>query len=161
MKFKISIVLVLLILACKSPEDFKNLCNPAYIFKTENKAQINLQLMVDNVFDPFCSPCHTTDSFQSTSSTIRIGYLPLDKGIISLRNDFVFKNILGDYIDFQTPVNSKLVKVLKEAGIRRAGDSGIIEYQEPRNRCEMPEDVVQGIIWWIENANGSMDRLLQ
>jgi hypothetical protein len=161
MKYKISIFLILLILACKSPEDFKNLCNPSHIFKDEDKGEINLQLMVDNVFDPFCSPCHTTDNFLSSSSAVRIGYLPLDKGIIGLKNDFNFKNTLANYINFQEADKSKLVKALKEAGVRRAGDAGIIEYQEPRNRCEMPDDVIQGVIWWIENSNGSMDKLLQ
>ena len=159
MKLKFLIFSFLLIYSCKSPDDFKNLCDVPFIFTEDKKDLIDFDLILTEVFQPYCSKCHTTESFLSTI-TKRNGYIPLDENIKSqLIGNLDFYNTFAKYIDFQNPKNSILLRVTEKAGISREPFDGLVEYKEPRFQCGLPDDVRQGMIWWIEKANGSIDKL--
>lgn len=159
MKAKIAFGMLIILLACKSPDDFENICDPPYLFEEKNKDLVDINIVVDNVFEPYCAPCHSTTAYQN-GLTDRSGYLPLDRGITTLKSDISFLNRLESYVNFLSPEDSKLIQAMKKAGVLRADEFTRIQYLEPRNICEMPEDVIEGLVWWIENANGSITNLL-
>ena len=102
---------------------------------------------------------HSTQIFQGTKP--RINYLALDLDAKSnLSENFTYLNLLSQYIDFANPINSKLIQVLKTDTISRYNNEGRVFYREPRNSCYLPEDFIQGLKWWIENAK-TKDNLLK
>lgn len=160
-RLKIIFVIILTVIACSEVDEFRDTCNPAYVFNESVRPNVNYSLVAEQIFDPYCSPCHSTQTYQ-TNPQRRVGYVPFDSAVpLRLASDFSFKTSLARYINFTNPRDSKLIQMLSEAGISRAPDAGIVQYREPRFNCRLPDDYVDALVWWIQNARGSIDALVQ
>jgi hypothetical protein len=148
-----------LFFTCRKIDDFRQICNPPFFFKEEIKASVDYTMIATQIFDPYCSRCHSTEIYLGTK--LRVNYLALDlEAKSSLSENFNYINLLSQYIDFNNPINSKLIQVLKSDTISRYNNEGRIDYREPRNSCYLPDDYIQGLKWWIENAK-TKDNLLK
>lgn len=163
MKHSYLILLLIIMITCdRIDEDIANQCNPAFIFKEDFKNTVDYTMIADQVFQPYCSPCHSTSSYILNNSETRIGYLPLDDQIKNrLSGNLQFYALFEKYIDFDNPSESLIVKSIKAANVKRADFGDNIDYREPRFNCFLPDDYVEGLIWWIENANGKTENLFK
>ena len=156
--FIILFSIIILLLTC-SGNGTDNICNPNWFFREEDKSQVDFEEISLNVFDPYCSSCHSTQVYLN-NQTNRDGYLPLDSQIKELKSDQIFLQLLRNHIDFARPQQSIIYQVLVKPDVINYDGTGFIKSIEPRNNCFLPSDFKNAIIWWIENSNGDIQTLL-
>ncbi|MCB0279700.1 MAG: hypothetical protein KDD94_09375 [Calditrichaeota bacterium] len=158
-KFGLIFTLFIILLTCDGNLS-DNICNPNWFFREEDKDLVDFEEISLNIFDPYCSSCHSTQTYLSNSTSLRDGYLPLDSEMKTLKSDPVFIQLLQYNVNFARPEQSILYQVLVKPDVKTYDGSAYIRSIEPRNNCFLPSDFKKAITWWIENANGNTKALL-
>ena len=145
------LLFLILIITC-SPSDEDRVCNPIFTFSETTPTNFNN--IASQIFDPYCSKCHSTTAWLSGNQ--RDGYLPLDFKMKEHESNLILQNLLDQYIgNYNNPDQSILVRVLSENGVTRTTGSDIITQREPRDNCYLPPDFVKAMKKWIKQSGSA------